>query len=192
MMRSAHTRRLSWASILPNSRKESRDPTETALPAAEGAMPSGRPGRGQPAARGLAPSRPSMARWVHKGPDHQLAHAVRPRYGAQARRRGPGGLRRRRPLAVTWESLEVPGGPLRLPLAAPRHGGLPRRARADRPRARDRRDRAGLRRDLLHLDPDRAAEPLHQGLRIAFSRAGPSPRQGRIPEAGHPAGASGP
>jgi hypothetical protein len=37
-----------------------------------------------------------MARWIHKGPDHQLAHAVRPRYGAQTRRRGPRGLRRRR------------------------------------------------------------------------------------------------
>jgi len=44
---------------LPDCRKESRDPTETALPAAEVARTLG---PGQPAARGMAPSPSSMAR----------------------------------------------------------------------------------------------------------------------------------
>ena len=157
-------------------------------------MPSGRSGRGaaRSARSGAEAPRSSMAEWIREGPDHQLSHAVRTRDGAQARRRGPRDLRRRRLLAVVGEPLEIPGGRLRLPLAAPRHGGLPRRARADRPGARDRRDRADLRRELLHLDPDRTAEPLHQGLRIAFPHAGPPPRQGCIRETGHQAGTSGP
>src|ERR1019366_3905905 len=44
---------------------------------------------------------------------------------------------------------------------------------ADRPRARDRRDRAGLRGGLLDFNPDRAAPPVHPGLRLAVQHPGP-------------------